>query len=75
MSARPSAELLQSETGRAPGTLLSWLKIGDRDLRDGRAITGKLPLLFVLGDVLGAGIYALVGEVAAEPGGVIWLPM
>jgi basic amino acid/polyamine antiporter, APA family len=29
-------------------------------------------LLFVLGDVLGAGIYALVGEVGAEVGGAIW---
>ena len=29
-------------------------------------------LLFVIGDVLGAGIYALVGSVAAETGGAIW---
>ncbi len=40
-----------------------------------RAITGKLLFLFVLGDVLGAGIYALVGEVAGEVGGAIWAPM
>jgi amino acid transporter len=40
-----------------------------------RAITGKLLFLFVLGDVLGAGIYALVGEVAGETGGAIWAPM
>lgn len=40
-----------------------------------RAITGKLLFLFVLGDVLGAGIYALVGAVAGEVGGAIWLPM
>ncbi len=37
-----------------------------------RAITGKLLFLFILGDVLGAGIYALVGEVAGEVGGAIW---
>jgi len=40
-----------------------------------RAITGKLLFLFVLGDVLGAGIYALVGAVAGEVGGAIWAPM
>ncbi len=28
--------------------------------------------VFILGDVLGAGIYALVGEVGAEVGGAIW---
>lgn len=29
-------------------------------------------LVFVVGDILGAGIYALVGEVGAEVGGAIW---
>ena len=29
-------------------------------------------LLFVVGDVLGAGIYALVGEVGGRVGGAIW---
>ena len=28
--------------------------------------------VFVIGDVLGAGIYALVGEVAGKVGGAIW---
>ncbi|SCE93271.1 APC family permease [Micromonospora mirobrigensis] len=40
-----------------------------------RAISGRLLYLFILGDVLGAGIYALVGEMAAEAGGMIWLPL
>jgi amino acid transporter len=40
-----------------------------------KGITGKLLFFFVLGDVLGAGIYALVGEIAGEVGGAIWLPM
>ena len=31
-------------------------------------------VFFVIGDVLGAGIYALVGEVAGETGGAIWAP-
>jgi amino acid transporter len=37
-----------------------------------RAIGRNTLLLFVVGDVLGAGIYALVGEVGAEVGGAIW---
>ncbi|VTR77831.1 Low-affinity putrescine importer PlaP [Cellulomonas hominis] len=40
-----------------------------------RAVTGPLLFLFVLGDVLGAGVYALVGELGAEAGGAIWLPL
>ncbi|MEZ5269799.1 MAG: APC family permease [Microthrixaceae bacterium] len=35
--------------------------------------TGLLTVL-VVGDILGAGIYILVGEVAAEVGGRLWLP-
>jgi amino acid transporter len=30
--------------------------------------------LLVVGDILGAGIYILVGEVAADVGGMVWLP-
>jgi basic amino acid/polyamine antiporter, APA family len=37
-----------------------------------RAITPKLLLIFIVGDVLGGGIYALVGEVGAKTGGAIW---
>lgn len=40
-----------------------------------QAVSGKMLFVFILGDVLGAGIYALVGEIAGEVGGVIWLPM
>ncbi|MFD1861277.1 amino acid permease [Aeromicrobium camelliae] len=40
-----------------------------------RNITGTMLFLFILGDVLGAGIYALVGEIAGEVGGVTWVPM
>ncbi len=40
-----------------------------------RSVTGRLLFLFILGDVLGAGVYALVGEVAGEVGGAVWLPM
>jgi amino acid transporter len=37
-----------------------------------RAITPALLLFFIVGDILGGGIYALVGEVAGETGGAIW---
>ncbi|MBA1272680.1 APC family permease [Stutzerimonas azotifigens] len=40
-----------------------------------RAITGPALFLFILGDVLGAGVYALVGKVAAEVGGAVWVPL
>lgn len=33
-----------------------------------------LLLLFIVGDILGTGIYALTGQVAAEVGGMVWLP-
>lgn len=37
-----------------------------------RAITPTLLLLFIVGDMVGGGIYALVGEVGAVTGGAIW---
>ncbi|WP_207453933.1 APC family permease [Herbiconiux sp. SYSU D00978] len=40
-----------------------------------QAITGPLLFLFILGDVLGAGIYALAGVLANEVGGAIWIPL
>ncbi|MCC9204083.1 APC family permease [Arthrobacter sp. zg-Y769] len=40
-----------------------------------QGITGPMLYLFILGDVLGAGIYALVGEVSGEVGGAIWVPL
>jgi len=36
------------------------------------AITRGMLTVFVIGDVLGAGIYALAGEVAGKVGGAIW---
>jgi amino acid transporter len=37
-----------------------------------REISGRMLLFFIIGDVLGAGIYALVGEVGGRVGGAIW---
>ena len=45
---------------------------GESDAVLPRAITPLLLLLFIVGDILGGGIYALVGEVATETGGAIW---
>lgn len=33
-----------------------------------------LLLLFIVGDILGTGIYALTGRVAGEVGGAVWIP-
>jgi len=40
-----------------------------------RVITGPLLFLFILGDVLGAGVYALVGKIASSAGGATWAPL
>ncbi|MEL7207710.1 MAG: APC family permease, partial [Actinomycetota bacterium] len=37
-------------------------------------VSRRLLLLLLIGDILGAGIYVLVGEVAAEAGAMMWLP-
>jgi amino acid transporter len=39
-----------------------------------RTMGRKLLVLFIIGDILGAGIYALTGEVAGEVGGALWIP-
>src|SRR5688572_26192108 len=38
-------------------------------------VMGPWPLLlFIVGDILGTGIYALTGQVAKQVGGVVWMP-
>lgn len=39
-----------------------------------RVLSGRMLLFLVLGDVLGSGIYALTGQIAADVGGMIWAP-
>jgi amino acid transporter len=39
-----------------------------------RVMGPKLLLLFIVGDILGTGVYALTGQVAGEIGGAAWLP-
>src|SRR6476469_5354516 len=46
---------------------------GDQpDLR--RVMGPRLLLLFIVGDILGTGVYALTGQVAGEVGGAAWAP-
>ncbi|GAA1503917.1 APC family permease [Streptomyces albidochromogenes] len=40
-----------------------------------QTLTTRLLYFFILGDVLGAGVYVLVGEVAADSGGAVWAPL
>lgn len=55
-----------SETRRA--------EAGEEPTELKRVMGPKLLLLFIVGDILGTGIYALTGQVAAEVGGAVWAP-
>src|SRR6476660_5966134 len=44
----------------------------DADLK--RVLGPKLLLLFIVGDILGAGVYAVTGKLAGQVGGLVWLP-
>jgi basic amino acid/polyamine antiporter, APA family len=39
-----------------------------------RVMGRKLLLLFIIGDILGAGVYAVTGQMAGIVGGLVWLP-
>lgn len=56
-------EAVATPTGAPPG-----------DNRLARVMGPKLLLLFIIGDILGTGIYALTGQVAHEVGGAAWVP-
>ena len=53
-----------------PSTATSAGSVSDGGLK--RSITGRLLFFYVLGDVLGSGIYVLIGDVAGEVGGAFW---
>lgn len=40
-----------------------------------KVLTTRLLYFFILGDVLGAGVYVLIGDVAAKSGGAVWVPL
>lgn len=62
---RTYGERMTTETAPAGGT----------PTRLRRAITGPLLFAFILGDVLGAGIYALMGVLSEKVGGMLWAPL
>ena len=53
-------------------TTVSGTHAGQPELK--RVMGPWLLLLFIIGDILGTGIYALTGQVAKEVGGAVWLP-
>ncbi|MFI0448545.1 APC family permease [Actinomadura sp. 6N118] len=55
---------------------MSETAVDPREIKGGlkRVIGRRMLMVFVVGDILGAGIYALVGQVAGEVGGAVWVP-
>jgi amino acid transporter len=49
-------------------------RVGEEPTELNRVMGPKLLLLFIVGDILGTGIYALTGRVAGEVGGAVWAP-
>ncbi|MEV7428798.1 MULTISPECIES: APC family permease [unclassified Nocardioides] len=45
---------------------------GEPELK--RVMGPRLLLLFIVGDILGAGVYAVTGQMAGVVGGIVWLP-
>lgn len=56
------ADIIHAETGETPTKLK-------------RSVGALLLFFFIVGDTLGAGIYALVGTIAQSVGGAIWAPL
>ena len=48
---------------------------GESETKLKRGITPMLLFFFIFGDTLGAEIYTLVGSMAKDVGGAIWLPL
>jgi basic amino acid/polyamine antiporter, APA family len=63
----PAEPATETETAAAPETDTATTPLH-------RAIGPKLLILFVIGDILGTGIYATTGSVAGKVGGALWLP-
>ena len=61
-----------SHTDDRGGTDVIDGETGQHELK--RVMGPKLLLLFIVGDILGTGVYALTGSVAGEVGGAAWAP-
>ncbi|MFF1980721.1 APC family permease [Streptomyces sp. NPDC058198] len=68
----PSGAVGAASTGSAHGKGSAGKNAEEPGLK--RAIGPKLLILFVIGDILGTGIYATTGKVAGKVGGALWLP-
>ncbi len=60
-------------TSSGAGSLSGGPGYGARSSPLAPAVTRTMLLFFIVGDILGGGIYALVGEVGGEVGGAIWV--
>ena len=38
-------------------------------------IGGRMLIVVIVGDILGTGIYGLVGKLSGQVGGMVWLPL
>jgi len=65
------ADLAKSEGGGGAATATAQAQ-HQPELK--RVMGPRLLLLFIVGDILGTGVYALTGQVAAEVGGAAWVP-
>ena len=71
---------MSNETSPGQGATASSAGVKGNDPKTGeshelkRVMGPGLLLLFIVGDILGTGIYAVTGNVAKEVGGVVWLP-
>lgn len=62
-------------SSNAPGAPLTASVTGSDSGELKRVMGPKLLLLFIIGDILGTGVYALTGQVAAQIGGAAWAPI
>ena len=62
-------------TQYTPDTIPTASTDGEQSSKLRQSITGPLLFVFILGDVLGAGIYALMGVLSQEVGGALWAPL
>ncbi|MGW7265888.1 APC family permease [Streptomyces sp. NPDC054842] len=68
-TSRSSASAQSAQSGR---------QSGDRSPKRSplnSALSTPLLYFFILGDVLGAGVYVLVGQIVAASGGAVWVPL
>jgi len=66
---------MSSRVSRSAETLPAAAPASAGEGKLARVISGPLLFLFILGDVLGAGVYALVGKIAGNVGGAMWAPL